>query len=210
MMGAEIGLMGAAAALILLYGLGQRHRHKKILQQISLERTKLENDAERIGSSLISKLEDLPYLELQVSKLKAERDALKEEKSELDAYLESKDNRRSIQKAKDELAALEERLSFSRRCVEGYTVASVSTSKDEACLPAYSALISEAAQVWSVRPGLKLRIRASSSGPGGGNGSYIEWSGSTMQSLKDCVEGVKKKHIFNGNYNRLNLEVDPS
>lgn len=207
-MGAEIGLMGAAAVLILLYGLGQRYRHKKILQQISLERTKLENDAERIGSSLISKREDLSYFEGQVSKLKAERDALKEEKSELDAYLESKDNRRSIQKAKDELAALEERLSLSRRCVEGYTVASVSTSKDEACLPAYNTLISEAAQVWSVRPGLKLRIRSSSSGPGAK--SYTEWSGSTMQSLKDCVEGVKKKHIFNGNYNRLNLEVDPS
>lgn len=209
MMGAEIGLMGAAAALILLYGLGQRYRHKKILQQISLERTKLENEAERIGSLLTIKREDLSYFEGQVSKLKAERDALKEEKSELDAYLESKDNRRSIQKAKDELAALEERLSLSRRCVEGYTVASVSTAKDEACFPAYSTLISEAAQVWSVRPGLKLRIRASSSGPGATAG-YTEWSGSTMQSLKDCVEGVKKKHIFNGNYNRLNLEVDPS
>jgi len=208
MMGAEIGLMGAAAVLILLYGLGQRYRHKKILQQISLERTKLENDAERIGSSLVSKREDLSYLEGQVSKLKAERDALKQEKSELDAYLESKDNRRSIQKAKDELAALEERLSLTRRYVEGYIVASVSTSKDEACFPAYSTLISEAAQVWSVRPGLKLRIRASSSGPGAKG--YTEWSGSTMQSLKDCVEGVKKKHIFNGNYNRLNLEVDPS
>lgn len=207
-MGAEIGLMGAAAALILLYGLGQRYRHKKILQEISLERTKLENDAERIGSSLTIKREDLSYLESQVSKLKAERDALKEEKSELDAYLESKDNRKSIQKARDELAALEERLSLSRRCVEGYTVASVSTSKGEACLPAYNTLISEAAQVWSVRPSLKLRIRASSLGPG--RGGYIEWSGSTMQSLKDCVEGVKKKHIFNGNYNRLNLEVDPS
>jgi hypothetical protein len=208
MMGVEIGLMGAAAALILLYGLGQRYRHKKILQQISLERTKLENDAERIGSSLISKREDFSYLEGQVSKLKAERDALKEEKSELDAYLESKDNRRSIQKAKDELAALEERLSLTRKYVEGYTVASVSTSKDQACFPAYSTLISEAAQVWSVRPGLKLRIRASSSGPGAKG--CTEWSGSTMQSLKDCVERVKKTHIFNGNYNRLNLEVDPS
>lgn len=207
-MGTEIGLMATATSLIFIYGLGQRYRHKKILQQIYLERMKFENDAERIGSSLVSKRFDLSRLEDQVSKLKAERNALKEEKSELDAYLESKDNRRSIQKAKDELAALEERLSLTRKYVEGYIVASVSTAKDEACFPAYSTLISEAAQVWSVRPGLKLRIRASSSGPGAK--SYTEWSGSTMQSLKDCVERVKKTHIFNGNYNRLNLEVDPS
>jgi hypothetical protein len=199
MVGLEAGLVAAAMVLMLLWGLGARHRHKKILQDIALERTKLENDTESFSLELSSNQSKALALAEQISTLEGQCRALQQEKQELDAYLSAKDNQRSIRASRAELTKLEERLSIARKLVDGYTIATVATNKGDPCHPAYKVLLSEAGRIWSVAPGLKLIIKASN--------NYIEWSGSSMESLGSCVELVKSRHTFNGNSHSMSLMV---